>query len=407
MSKIFRWTLLLVVLVIFTSGAVAFYTVFFRTSDSITMPLMRNMSLMDAEREARRLGLNVNAETVVSTLPQGQVVVQFPEAGERVRSGSTIILNVSRGGARQSIPDVRRLTVSEAQNVLQGQGFSLGNVVRIQDDSRPGGTVIAQSPAAPANVPSDIRVDLLVSQGGTAAPDAMVMVPDVAGLPQTQARELLLASGFRIANVTTAFSPRDISGHVIGTRPAGGTPQQAGSRIGLTVATHVPPAGTPNPVQPVVQPPAQGTTLVGNEPPRQDQMQMADLSISVFDQQRQPVTPQAPTPTTQPVATPEPTQPIQAEQAVQPITEPPQPVPVSANLTPAAGSRIARIRYPVPPLAQPLPLRIELTDPSGRRVLLNREVRSGEYISLDAPFTTESVVRFYLGDQFVWQDTFR
>jgi len=400
MGKIFRWTLLLVVLVIFTSGAVAFYTVFFNTSDSITMPLMRNMSLPDAEQEARRLGLSVNVDTVESTLPQWQVVAQYPEAGGRVRTGGTIILNVSRGGARSSIPSVRGLTEPEARSVLQGQGFSLGNIIHIQDDSRPGGTVIAQNPAAPANVPNDIRVDLLVSQGGASA-DGRAVVPDVAGMTQSQARELLIASGFRIATVDVLYSPRDISGHVIGTRPAGGSTARAGDGIRLRVATHARPEGTPNPVQTVVQTPT--TTLVGNEPPRDaGQDQLADLSRSVIDQQFQPVTPAPQVTTPQPVPTPEPQPAVQPEQAPVPI---PQPQPVQQNLAPV-GTRTARIRYPVPPLARPLPLRIELTDPAGRRVLFNREVRSGEYISLDAPFTTESVVRFYLGDEFVWQDRF-
>jgi len=400
MGKIFRWTLLLVVLVIFTSGAVAFYTVFFPSNEGVTMPLMRNMSLPDAEREARRLGLNVSVAPVESTLPQWQVVAQYPEAGGRVRGGSTIILNVSRGGARSSIPSVRGLTEPEARSVLQGQGFTVGNVIRIQDDSRPGGTVIAQNPAAPANVPNDIRVDLLVSQGGTGA-DAMVIVPDVAGMPQSQARELLLAGGFRVAAVTSVYSPRDVSGNVTSTRPAGGTPARAGEGVRLWVATHTRPEGTPNPVQPIAQPPS--TTLVGNEPPRDpSQDQMANLALSTLDQQFQavtpPVTPNVPVPQQPPAPEPQPA--VQPEQA--PV---PTPQPVQQNLAPV-GTRIARIRYPVPPLARPLPLRIELTDPSGRRVLLNREVRSGEYISLDAPFTTESVVRFYLGDEFVWQDRF-
>jgi len=398
---------LLVVLVIFASGSVAFYTVFFRTSNDITMPLLRNMSLLEAEREARRLGLNVKAESVVSSLPQWQVVAQSPEAGVRIRSDGTIILKVSRGGIRRSIPDVRRLTASEAQNVLQEQGFSIGNVIFIQDDSRTGGTVIAQSPSAPANIPSDKRVDLLVSQGGPGA-DGRVVVPDVAGLAESQARELLTASGFRIATVDSVFSPNDTNGHVIGTRPAGGTMARAGDGIRLRVATNRRPDGVPErPVQAqtqtapndpsnqiVVTVPGQGNILIGNEPSLPpEQIRPIDTTISVFDQQRQPAA-------TQPVTPPAPP----AEQTAQtPQTQPASNQQI--NLTPV-GEKIARIRYQVPPLARPLPLRIEITDPSGSRVLLERDARSGEFISLDAPYSRESVVRIYLGNQFVWQDRF-
>ena len=416
MGKIFRWTLLLVVLVIFASGSVAFYTVFVKTSDEVTMPELRNMSLLEAEREARRLGLSVKAEPVVSSLPQWQVVAQSPEPGLKVRVERTVLLRVSRGGIRRSVPDVRRLTASEAQNVLQEQGFTVGSVVYIQDPSRPGGTVIAQSPSSPANIPSDKKIDLLVSQGG-AGSDGKVIVPDVAGMPERQARELLTASGFRIQVVDSVYSPNDTHGHVIGTRPAGGTMAQAGDGVRLRVATTTRPEGVPE--RPVVQTPqqttpsgpsnqlvvtvpGQGDVLIGdNHPLPPSQNRPVDTNISVFDQQnRRPAT----TPQTPPQPQPQTPQTAQTPQTPQ---TPPRPTVVTppANLEPVGG-KIARIRYQVPPLARPLQLKIELTDPSGTRVLLERDARSGEYVSLDAPYSKECVVRVYLGSQFVWQDRY-
>ncbi|MCL2009577.1 MAG: PASTA domain-containing protein [Synergistaceae bacterium] len=401
MGKIFRWTLLFVVLVIFASGSVAFYTVFFSTSDEITMPLLRNMSLLEAENEAKRLGFVVRAESVVSSLPQWQVVAQSPEAGVKVRSDRTILLKVSRGGIRRSIPDVRRLTASEAQNVLQEQGFNIGNIVYIQDDSRPGGTVIAQSPSSPANIPSDKKVDLLISQGGAGA-DGRVVVPDTAGMTERRARELLTASGFRIAVVDSVFSPNDTEGHVIGTRPSGGTMARAGDGIRLRVATTRRPDGVPErPVQAqtpanepssqvVVTVPGQGNVLIGVDPARPtSEVQAVNTNISVFDQQSRPVSPQ-----------PEPQQPVPP-----PAAQAPPAGTQQANLEPVGG-KIAKIRYQVPPLARPLQLKIELVDPTGTKVLLDRDARSGEYVSLDAPYSRECVVSIYLGGQFVWQDRY-
>jgi len=404
MGKIFRWTLLLVVLVIFVSGSVAFYTVFFSTSDEITMPLLRNMSLLDAEREARRLGLTVKSESVVSSLPQWQVVAQSPEAGVKVRSDRTIILKVSRGGVRRSIPDVRKLAASEAQNVLQEQGFEIGDIIYIKDESRPGGTVIAHSPSGPANIPSDKKVDLLVSQGGAGA-DGRLVVPDVAGMPERRARDLLSASGFKVAAVDVQYSPNDNDGHVIGTRPTGGTMARAGDGVRLRVATNKRPDGIPerpaNQAQTtapadsspriVVTVPGQGDVLIGDDPPLPpSQAQSVNTNISVFDQQRQPVSPQAtPQPPQQTAQTPQ-KQPAGNQQAdLQPV-----------------GGKIARIRYQVPPLARPLRLKIELMDPSGTKVLLERDAKSGEYVALDAPYSKECVVMIYLGNQFVWQDRY-
>jgi serine/threonine-protein kinase len=406
MGKIFRWTLLLVVLVIFASGAVAFYTVFFSTSDEITMPLLRNISLLDAEREARRLGLIVKAESVVSSLPQWQVVAQSPEAGVKVRSDRTVLLKVSRGGVRRSIPDVRRLAASEAQNVLQEQGFNIGDIIYIKDDSRPGGTVIAQSPSGPANIPSDKKVDLLVSQGGTGA-DGRMVIPDVAGMTERQARELLTAGGFKIAVVDSVYSPNDRDGYVIGTRPTGGTMARAGDGLRLRVATTKRPDGIPErPAQQaqttspasspqiVVTVPGQGDILIGDDPALPpSQAQSVNTNISVFDQQRQ-----APSSETTPQTPPAPSQTAQTPQAGSQQNQ-------QVNLQPVGG-KIAKIRYQVPPLTRSLQLKIELMDPTGTKVLLERDAKSGEYVSLDAPYSKECVVMIYLGNEFVWQDRY-
>ena len=64
-------------------------------------------------------------------------------------------------------------------------------------------------------------------------------------------------------------------------------------------------------------------------------------------------------------------------------------------------------RYQVPPLTKQMPLKIEIVDGSGTRVLLNREVKGGEYVSLEAPYIEEGVVTIFLGGEFVWQDRYR
>ncbi|MDR1620970.1 MAG: PASTA domain-containing protein [Synergistaceae bacterium] len=240
--RVVRWALLIVILVIFASGCVAVYTVFFSTADDITMPPLREMSVIDAVAEAERLGFTVKIEQVVSSLPPGRVLAQSPEAGLKVRKERTVLLQVSRGGARRPVPDVRGFAAAQAQNVIQEQGFGIGDVIYIKDDSVPVGSVIAQSPAAPANIPSDKKIDLLVNQSG-AGVDGKILVPDVAQMPERQARELLIASGLKIATVDPVYSPNATDGYVIGTRPAAGTTARVGDGIRLRVATTKRPAG--------------------------------------------------------------------------------------------------------------------------------------------------------------------
>ena len=222
MGKAIRWTLLLVVLVIFSSGAVAFYTVFFRPSNTIVVPPLRERSVVDAVAEAERLGFAVKIEQVASSLPSGRVLAQSPEPGARVNKNQLVILQVSQGGEQRAVPDLRGQELTRAQRVLQEQGFAVGDVIRIKDGSQPGGVVIAQSPSAPANIPVERKVDLLVSEGGGGR-DGKLTIPDVARRSEREAREMLTASGLRVLAVDKIYSPSMSEGMAIETRPSAGS----------------------------------------------------------------------------------------------------------------------------------------------------------------------------------------
>ena len=43
-------------------------------------------------------------------------------------------------------------------------------------------------------------------------------------------------------------------------------------------------------------------------------------------------------------------------------------------------------------------------DPAGTRTVLERQARSGESISVEAPYRQECVVSVYLGGDLVWQE---
>jgi hypothetical protein len=48
-----------------------------------------------------------------------------------------------------------------------------------------------------------------------------------------------------------------------------------------------------------------------------------------------------------------------------------------------------------------------MVDATGTKHLLSRDVKGGEFISLDAPFVREGVVTIYLGGEFVWQERYK
>lgn len=384
-------TLFIVSAVIFASGAIAVYTVFMKPEGKSTVPEFRDKSTVDAVAEAERLGLVVQLEQTASTLQEGRVLAQSPQAGTELRKGQVIVLQVSKGGELHAVPDVKGMTLTEAQTEIKAQGFALGDVVKIREPRVKAGEVIAQSPAAPAQVMSGRKIDLLVQDGADAS--GVITVPDVNRMTEKEAREVLTAAGLKVQGVDRVYSPLLPEGLAIETRPGAGSTLRAGQGVILKLATQRRPAGymddksqstsTPNgTVRRVSSQPTQPDSTKAQETREQPQTQ-AQTASSQTETKREEVAQQPPTPQPQPKTS----QPSQAAQPAQ-----------------SSGNKTARIRYIVPPLARPMNLRIEVTDPSGKRDVMNRQVRSGESISATVSYSQECIVTVYLGGESVWQE---
>lgn len=394
-GKLLRWAVVLALLVILISGSVAFYTVFFGGKDLVVPPL-REMSVLDAVESAERMGFEVKIEQVDSSVPAGTVLAQWPDPGAKVRRDKTVILKVSKGGNRRALSDLRGMEQKQAARAIEEQGFVVGEVLRIHDDARPAGSVVAQNPASPAMVEGDRKIDLLVSMGPVPR-DGKIPVPDIAQRDEGTARELLQQAGLRVGGVEYVNTQQTPSGMVMGTKPKAGAMVRQGDPIVIQVAAakRKEPEPTPEsrPVQPVTP---DATSAVIVEQPRNPVSQIGPAGpVRPMTPEQQelagaigvpPGDSQIPAPT--PVAGP----PVKQE--------PPSPRP-----GPSTGT--ARIRYQVPPLTKPLPLKIEMVDGSGTKALLARDVKGGEFISLDSPFMTEAVVTVYLGGEFVWQERYK
>lgn len=364
MQKLFKITLLIVVLVIVGSGIVAFYTIFFGGRD-VAVPGLEGMSVVEAAGLTERMGLLLRIDKVDSLQPAGVVVSQWPEAGTRVKKGKILILKVSRGGDRNPVPDVRGMEYSQAVMKLKDDGFEVGDIVRIHSEARPAGVVVAQSPAAPAMVPQSRRIDMLVSLGPPRK-GGRIPVPDVMERSEQVARQIIGQSGLLVGSVRYEYTQVTPPGMVMNMEPRPGRTLPPGGAVTLVVATM-------------------------KKPEAPEQEEIVETEVVPADQAASDVT--APGPI---VLQPQ----DDGQPAPQDVVQQNQPAAPVANKT-------ARIRYQVPPLAQSMPLRIEIIDASGSRVLLNQEVTSGQYVSLDAPYQDEAAVTIYLGGEFVWQDRYR
>ena len=404
-------TIFFVAAIIFASGAIAVYTVFMKPEGKSQVPNFRDSSIVDAVAEAEKLGLVVQLEHVASTIAEGRVLAQTPEPGTELRKGLVVVLQVSKGGELHDVPDVKGMTVTDAQAEIKAQGFTMGDVVKVREPKFKAGEVIAQSPSSPAKAAAGRKIDLLVQDGADA--NGVITVPDVNRMTEKEAREVLTATGLKVQGVDRVYSPLLPEGLAIETRPGAGSVLRAGQGVILKLATQRRPAGymgadskvtttengtarrvssqrdTDDNPAPKTQPSkttAQTPPQKTPEPPKNDEEEFVgqdDYTAMTPSPQKTSSTPPANTPSTPPATTPAPSTP---------------------PATSSGGTKTAKIRYPVPPIGRPMNLRIEVVDPSGKRDILSRQVKGGETISATANYTQECIITVYLGGEAVWND---
>ena len=137
-------------------------------SDKVKVPDVTNQTLSKARTMITDEGLKVGdvAYEYSDTVSEGSVIRQDPGGGERVPSGSTVDLTVSRGQNQTSVqvPNLMGMTRSQASNALEKLGLTLGAVTEEYSSSTIG-TVMRQGVKAGTTVEKGSAVDISLSKG--------------------------------------------------------------------------------------------------------------------------------------------------------------------------------------------------------------------------------------------------
>lgn len=141
--------------------------------DDINVPNIYNLNDEKAKKALANEGLTNYKLTTISseTVEEGLVVYTEPKAGTVVSSDTQIVVFVSSGPTTKEVvnievPDVTGLKQEGARAFLEKMGFKNVNFVT-QDDLRPKGVVISQSPAAGSSATADDKIKVVISSGET------------------------------------------------------------------------------------------------------------------------------------------------------------------------------------------------------------------------------------------------
>ncbi|HEY7004021.1 MAG TPA: Stk1 family PASTA domain-containing Ser/Thr kinase [Gaiellaceae bacterium] len=233
-----RWVPWLIVALLLAAAGVAGWYVFSQIQDQldatkpVTVPNVVGLKEQPAVQLIRNAGFEPRVERSANAdpnFPKGTVMQQNPHAGARIQKGDEVVLLVSTGPPKTTVPDVVGMNYDDAVQALSDA--HLKATKHEVFSQKPAGQVVAQDPKADEEVVEGTEVVLDVSKGVKT-----VSVPSVIGMSEGDARATLEQAGFAVQTVS-APSDSTPSGSVSDQDPSAGTDAQKGSTVTITVST--------------------------------------------------------------------------------------------------------------------------------------------------------------------------
>jgi beta-lactam-binding protein with PASTA domain len=132
----------------------------------VAVPSLVGSTAAAAKSRLRALGLHWSTSEVASGEPRGTVVRQTPSPGAQVEKGRTVILAVSSGPARVTVPDVTGVDEQTARESLETAGFEVRVLDQPTSDPAEEGTVVEQDPVGEAEAEKGSVVTITVARLG-------------------------------------------------------------------------------------------------------------------------------------------------------------------------------------------------------------------------------------------------
>ena len=198
-----------------------------------------------------------------SEYARGEIIYQYPQAGDKVKAGTKVFVKISKGAA----PTMERLVgMSKDEAIRRIDAMSMALSYTIREENHPTAsvnTVLRTEPAENATLTYGQTVTLWISIGPATVYEDMLYV---VGQHYENAVTILRAGGFDNVVPEYVNSSRP-EGEVIGQSVAQHTPIDVKTRIVLTVSNGIPDKSEEPPEEnpPVEQPPAEEPPT--DEPP--------------------------------------------------------------------------------------------------------------------------------------------
>ncbi|MGO1948711.1 MAG: Stk1 family PASTA domain-containing Ser/Thr kinase [Mycobacteriaceae bacterium] len=174
-----------------------------------------DLSAYQARLEDRTLTWEVGEEVYSDDVPSGIVAEVSPDAGETVDTGTEVTVQISKGVAPVTVPDVSGMSEDQARRAIERAGLEVGEVEERFDGDVDGGDVIGTGVDAGHEIPGNSPVTLILSNA--------IEVPDVEGMSADDAAEELRDAGLS-PTTGEGVSDTDVdAGDIAAQEPSSGT----------------------------------------------------------------------------------------------------------------------------------------------------------------------------------------
>lgn len=212
-----------------------------RDSGVIETPYVEGEEIITALEKVSEVGLNLKMSGLAfhDELPRNYIVSQDPEPGSGLKAGRDVRVVISKGVRDVVMPDVREMTLHQAEGILKRRGFRLSSIGYAHSAIKEG-HVIAQLPPLGRRIGKKVDVELLVSRG---AWPRKIILADFRGEDAFAATEIIQRAGLRLGklrysgDIGTApkGAPLVAPGSIIDQEPLPGKPVVKGDKISLTI----------------------------------------------------------------------------------------------------------------------------------------------------------------------------
>lgn len=189
---------------------------------NVEMITIEGYSKEEAERMLAEIGLTMEVIGYMTSdeypLPDF-VVYQERKAGFELKKGDSVKVRLSQGGEKVLVPDVSQLSSTLAAKMQIEQN---GDLIYVEEyefhDVKASGEIIRQEPKANDKVDKGTEVKVFISKGPASGDSGLVVVPNLIGKTEQEARDILDASKL-IAKVEYTKSPSKTDGIVLTQTP--------------------------------------------------------------------------------------------------------------------------------------------------------------------------------------------